>query len=176
MPRRSKVQCMLVPCCGTGAVWPVLQSTGRNSRRWWALLCSLSDLQREVHDCGGFEAPTNEKFPKGLSLKSSKLPKQLSSPDWLRLKTLWADISKKMQAEWCKIFVKLNVLVTPVLMFEDISQLLKNKEHPFCHGSIEGDRFNGCFISFKNSSFCPFHMESSSRRTLGRNTQKIWIS
>ncbi|KAB0395321.1 hypothetical protein E2I00_014777 [Balaenoptera physalus] len=50
------------------------------------------------------------------------------SSDWLRLKTLFAHISKKRQAEWCKIFVKLDAFVTPVLMFEDISQLLKNKE------------------------------------------------
>ncbi|XP_032959206.1 alpha-methylacyl-CoA racemase-like [Rhinolophus ferrumequinum] len=77
---------------------------------------------------GAYEPHIYEKFLKGLSLNPSELPKQMSSPDWPRLKTLFADIfSKKTQAQWCEIFADLDACVTPVLTFDDISQLVKKK-------------------------------------------------
>lgn len=77
---------------------------------------------------GAFEGHLYELFLKGLGLDPSKLPKQLSLPNWPRLKTLFADIfAKKTQAEWCKVFGELDACVTPVLTVEDISQLVKEE-------------------------------------------------
>ncbi|XP_036270307.1 alpha-methylacyl-CoA racemase-like [Pipistrellus kuhlii] len=75
---------------------------------------------------GAVEAHLYALFLKGLCLDPSKLPKPLSSPDWPRRKTLFADIlAKETQTEWCKVFGKLGPCVTPVLTAEDISQLVK---------------------------------------------------
>lgn len=77
---------------------------------------------------GAFEAHIYELFLKGLGLDPSKLAKQLSLPDWPRLKTLFAEIfAKKTQAEWCETFAELDACMTPVLTFDDISELLKHK-------------------------------------------------
>lgn len=77
---------------------------------------------------GAYEPHIYEKFLKGLGLNPSELPKQMSSSDWPRLKTLFADIfSKKTQAQWCEIFADLDACVSPVLTFDDISQLVKKK-------------------------------------------------
>ncbi|XP_054578662.1 alpha-methylacyl-CoA racemase-like [Eptesicus fuscus] len=77
---------------------------------------------------GAIEAHLYELFLKGLGLDPSKLPQQLSSPDWPRLRTLFAGLfAKKTQAEWCKVFGELDACVTPVLTAEDISQLVKEE-------------------------------------------------
>lgn len=47
--------------------------------------------------------------------------------------------------------------------------------HFFYHGSTAGDSSHASSLFFQNSRFCPFHAECSLRRTLRRNSQRLWV-
>ncbi|TKC50881.1 hypothetical protein EI555_019292, partial [Monodon monoceros] len=108
-------QCKHDPGKGQAVDANVIESVARvNSVLWY------------LHNKDSFNKAKGENLQDGGALLCETY--ETSKANWLGPKMLFARISKKRQAEWCKIFVKLATFVTPVLMFEDSSQLPKNKE------------------------------------------------
>ncbi|XP_023816668.1 alpha-methylacyl-CoA racemase [Oryzias latipes] len=78
---------------------------------------------------GALEPQFYDQLLKGLELEDEELPPQMSVGDWPELRRVFTErFASKTQAEWSRIFDKIDACVTPVLSFDEVSSHPHNQE------------------------------------------------
>uniref|UniRef100_A0A8C7XL04 Alpha-methylacyl-CoA racemase n=1 Tax=Oryzias sinensis TaxID=183150 RepID=A0A8C7XL04_9TELE len=78
---------------------------------------------------GALEHQFYDQLLKGLELEDEELPPQMSVGDWPELRRVFTErFASKTQAEWSKIFDKIDACATPVLSFDEVSSHPHNQE------------------------------------------------
>ncbi|KAK2819290.1 hypothetical protein Q5P01_024851 [Channa striata] len=78
---------------------------------------------------GAIEPQFYRQLIKGLELDAGELPDQMSVNDWPELQQIFTErFASKTQADWSKIFDRIDACVTPVLSFDQVSSHQHNQE------------------------------------------------
>uniref|UniRef100_A0A3P9LQY2 Alpha-methylacyl-CoA racemase n=1 Tax=Oryzias latipes TaxID=8090 RepID=A0A3P9LQY2_ORYLA len=78
---------------------------------------------------GALEPQFYDQLLKGLELEDEELPPQMSVCDWPELRRVFTErFASKTQAEWSRIFDKIDACATPVLSFDEVSSHPHNQE------------------------------------------------
>uniref|UniRef100_A0A3P9HKH0 Alpha-methylacyl-CoA racemase n=1 Tax=Oryzias latipes TaxID=8090 RepID=A0A3P9HKH0_ORYLA len=78
---------------------------------------------------GALEPQFYDQLLKGLELEDEELPPQMSVGDWPELRRVFTErFASKTQAEWSRIFDKIDACATPVLSFDEVSSHPHNQE------------------------------------------------
>ncbi|KAF6733253.1 Alpha-methylacyl-CoA racemase [Oryzias melastigma] len=120
---------------------------------------------------GALEPQFYQQLLKGLELEDEGLPPQMSVGDWPELRRIFTErFASKTQAEWSRIFDKIDACTTPVLSFDEVSSHPHNQERGSFMKDSEGAE---CPRPAPVLSRTPAKPSSTSNPSVGEHTVEV---